>query len=389
MPVVQLQDDTGSNIGSALGAVAGYFATQKQRKADKATAVADKQHTTAREDAAAADTHADIQSKIKQRDTQDTALTANSQAAQNALGAYNTYFPMLSNPPTKPGDPPLHGPALAKALQNVRIEAMNKGAFSDEKTAQQRQTDFNTEIARILQEDKAASTQSFLGKEAKTAIPGDPQQMLNFLLKHRLPAERAAGIDTKDTMAMITDAQRQVNEANLEKQRQVNEANLEKQRGVQNQNAGQRIQISLDRANNAGTRASSAAGDPQSLKDVGGRLAKAKTRDEAQAILDSPEGSLLSDRQYTRLQKQVDETFGTHVQADPHKKTGVSQGDTDWKTISGSDPVKKLDPEVRAALQQGVSAYGLQGVITHLRGGAIPPGLNQTQAQKMLKAVGG
>jgi hypothetical protein len=236
MPVVQLQNDTGANLGSALGAAAGYFATQKQRKADKATAVADKQHTTDREDAAAADTHADIQSKIKQRDTQDTALTNNTQNAQNALGAYNTYFPMLSTGTTGPDGKKLTGPALGKALQNIRIEAMNKGAFSDEKTAQQRQTDFNTEIARILQEDKAASTQSFLGKEAKTAIPGDPQQMLNFLLKHRLPAERAAGIDTKDTMAMITDAQRQVNEANLERQR-----------GTQNQNAAQRIQIQLDR----------------------------------------------------------------------------------------------------------------------------------------------
>ena len=245
MPVQQLE---GGGLGNALGMVGGFLAANaganKQRKdaaAKAATATADKQHTTAREDAAAADTHANIQSLIHDRDVGQQNVTANNQNAQNALGAYNTYFPMLSNPPTKPGDPPLHGPALGKALQNIRIEAMNKGAFSDEKTAQQRQTDFNTEIARILQEDKAASTQSFLGKEAKTAIPGDPQQMLNFLLKHRLPAERAAGIDTKDTMAMITDAQRQVNEANLEKQR-----------GVQNQNAGQRIQISLARGAGGG-----------------------------------------------------------------------------------------------------------------------------------------
>lgn len=88
-----------------------------------------------------------------------------------------------------------------------------------------------------------------------------------------------------------------------------------------------RINISLDRGNAATSRATAAAGDPQSLADVSGRLSHAKTRDQAQSILDSPEGSLLSDRQYARLQKQVDETYGSHAETHKPTKATATQKD--------------------------------------------------------------
>jgi len=72
-----------------------------------------------------------------------------------------------------------------------------------------------------------------------------------------------------------------------------------------------KVEIAGMPARRGSGRGGSAAGDPQTFADVTAHLRSAKTRDAAQAILDSDEGSLLSDRQYARLQKLVDETHGT------------------------------------------------------------------------------
>jgi hypothetical protein len=340
VPVVQLQDDTGSNIGSALGAAAGYFATQKQRKADKATATARQTASDQRADAAATDAHANLTSEIAARDAGAQRTDAQDKATQVSQGAYQKYFPMLSSPPTADGKP-LHGPALAKALQNIKVAAMNGGM-----TGQQNITDFNTEVARITQADQTQNAQSFAGKEM--ALPGDPKQRLGVLLK-RQQAERAVpGLDPKPTQDAIAATQKQITEAQAA--------------AYQNANLGERKHHDAIIENK-----------PQ-RPDHFGQVTPAQQHQWD-----------LENKRYDLDEKR----FNAEFPGGKKPVKTVNQGDTDWKTIGQSDPVKKLDPEVRAALQQGVSAYGLQGVITHLRGGAIPPGLNQTQAQKMLKAVGG
>jgi hypothetical protein len=150
VPVVQLQDDTGANLGTALGAAAGYFATQKQRKADKEAAAADKARTTAREDQAAADTHARIQSEIQKNNADLTDKTQQGVTAQKALGAYQANFPLLQSATVGPDGKKLTGQALANALYKLRNKALDEGAFSDPATHEKYAKDFNDEIARIV-----------------------------------------------------------------------------------------------------------------------------------------------------------------------------------------------------------------------------------------------
>jgi hypothetical protein len=150
MAVVQLQDDTGANLGSALGAAAGYFATQKQRKTDKAAATARQAATDTRVNQEAADTHANIQDLIKDRDATAQRTAANDTTTQLSTGAKQKYLPMLASPPTTDGKA-LTGPALTNALYAIRTKAINEGMTGKEDLAE-----FNTEIERLTQADKQA-----------------------------------------------------------------------------------------------------------------------------------------------------------------------------------------------------------------------------------------
>lgn len=196
---------------------------------------------------------------------------------------------------------------------------------------------------------KADAQQRFVSKEM--TLPSDPKARRSVLLK-RIGNERAAGVDTKPTQDLIAEADRQITDA--------------ENRAQQARTAGQRdqtIKISLDRAAGAGGRAAAAAGDPQSYSDVSGRIAKVKTRDQAQAILDSPEGGLLSDRQYNRLQKQVDETYGTHAQVNKPVDTGKStlqrvQGSAGYKAIPA-----QYQTVITAELKKGATVDGIRSMV--------------------------
>jgi hypothetical protein len=148
VPVVQLQNDAPENLGRAIGAVGGYLATQKQRKADKQQAQADKARTNAREDQEAADRHAETTSLIADRDAAAKRTATSDAASQLAQGAYQKYLPMLDSPPTQDGKP-LKGPALLKALYAIRDRAFKEGM-----TDSQHLADFNTEIARVMQQNE-------------------------------------------------------------------------------------------------------------------------------------------------------------------------------------------------------------------------------------------
>lgn len=159
-----------------------------------------------------------------------------------------------------------------------------------------------------------------------------PEQKIAYL-QVRLNAAQKAG-DQKT----VSNTETEINRVATEAEQARRDAALAKQRDTQNSMGQQRISISLDRLGQSSARTAAAAGDPQALADVSGRLARAKTRDQAQAVLDSPEGSLLNDRQYNRLQKQVDETYGTHEQVHKPaaKPTATQQRDELYNQASKS-----------------------------------------------------
>jgi len=203
MPVVQLQDDTGSNIGSALGAVAGYFATQKQRKADKATATArqadlDKQNTQKNQDY-----HDEVTSKIQETAGQEARTKDQDVNAQFQQAANAKAINLLSSPPA--------GQDPAQWAQSVWTKATTPPSsgglgLTDSKML----GDLYTQVQTAVQKATQAKQQKFI--QGEQVLPSDPNQALKVLGK-RQQIEGGQGIDPKRTQDAITAAEKQITEA--------------------------------------------------------------------------------------------------------------------------------------------------------------------------------
>ena len=313
MPVTQLETDpnAGSGIGKIVGMVGGYLASNPERKAQKAQQDIENKRNAQQD----ADTHSNIQSEIASRTAATKREDTTSANTQFQNGAYSKAIALLGNLP-KGTDPQ----AWANSVWQKAVAAdVSTGGFglSDPKLM----GDLYAQVQEAVGKATAAKAQRFISKE--NVLPGDPSKALPILMK-RLQIERGQpGVDTKQieqTEAMISEAQRQIGEM----QARAHQSVLEQQ-GEQRIGQGQqRLEISLARGGSGG-----GAGDPASLADVTTHLRGAKNRDQAQAILDSPEASNLSDRQYDRLQKQVDATYGTHAQAQPKAPNIPQQRATD------------------------------------------------------------
>jgi hypothetical protein len=312
VPVTQLTDQGG--LGTLVGLAGGYLLGNPERKAKKAQQDIENKRNAANDARATArdqDYHDEITANIKkgQAETQHTADTDVYNRAQN--GAYATLSAQLQNRP--------EGVTAQQWVAHVQQQTPSLGLTDPTLLGK-----LYTQAQGVLTKDQADNAASFVSHEH--ALPSDPQQRLSTLMK-RLQIERGVpGVDTKPTETMIADLQKQITEAQVAAHQAAIESERTRHDRATEGNAAQRIVISQGRG-------SAAAGDPQAFADVTGRLRKAKTRDEAQAVLDSPEGSLLGEHQYDRLQKQVDSTFGTHSQANPRapKKTSEELRDADFR----------------------------------------------------------
>jgi len=203
VPVVQLQDDTGANLGSALGAAAGYFATQKQRKADKATATArqaelDKQNTQKNQDY-----HDEVTSKIQEAAGQDARTKENDVNAQFQQAANAKALNLLGSSP--------QGQDPAQWAQSVWTKATTPPSsgglgLTDSKML----AELNTQVQAAVAKATQAKQQKFI--QGEQVLPSDPKQALGVLGK-RQQIEGGQGIDPKRTQDAITAAQKQITEA--------------------------------------------------------------------------------------------------------------------------------------------------------------------------------
>jgi hypothetical protein len=311
VPVTQLEDNSGANLGSALGAAAGYFATKKARDADKLAAT-NRQATLDKQSAdAAADTHANIMDEIKQRDAGAQRTDANDATTQLSTGAKQKYLPMLTSPPTN--GKPLTGPALANALYKIRTQAVNEGMTGKDDLAE-----FNTEIARITQADQAQNAQSFAGKEM--ALPGDPNQRLGVLLK-RQQAERAVpGLDPKPTQDAIAATQKQITEAQAAAYQNANLAERKNHDATVEGQGAQRLGIEATRANRA---PANGAQPTDAETSVYAKAVAAKTPQEAYKLIDDPRNGL-SSKQRTEMRQAVKDQTPTRVPK-PAKPTALDE----------------------------------------------------------------
>lgn len=297
MPVVQLQDDTGGNLGTALGAAAGYFATQKQRKADKQAATARQtalDSETAQRDK---DYHDEITARIGEIHANQDRTAKDDATKQFQNGAYAHALALAGSSPPQGQD-----------AQQWANAVWQKATQADPATGGLGLTDpdllgkLRAQLEASVKTATAARAQQFVHHE--NPLPTDPKQLIPFLWK-RYEIERGIpGVDIKGTQQLITDVQK-----NQGKQLTPEQQYFQKY-GMSPPTWGD---INLPHGPQA--RGGRSPDDAQAGSDVGARLGGAKTRQAAQAILDGPEGQLLSDHQYTRFQAEIDHTFGTHQEA--------------------------------------------------------------------------
>jgi hypothetical protein len=316
MPVTQLTDQDGP--AALIGMVGGYLAGNAGRKARKAQQDIENKRNAANDAQTARrdqDYHDEVQANI-QKGQAETQHTADADAYKNSQnGLYSSILAQLPNRPQNTTAP--------QWIAHLQQQAQQQGL-----TDHDLQNDLYTKAQEYLAKDQVQQNADFARGEMP--VPSDPNKALSIYQK-RLQVEKGRpGFDLKPTEDAITAAQKQIAAAHASAYQAATQKERERHDEAMESNAANRIQISLDRG--ASGRAS-AAGDATALADVSSHLRTAKTRDQAQTILDSSEGSLLSDRQYTRLQKQVDSTFGTHSQADPRapKKTEAELRDADFR----------------------------------------------------------
>jgi hypothetical protein len=234
MGVVQLQDDTGENLGRALGTAAGYFATRKARQAER-----DYQHqrdTTADESARAAGVRADTASKLYAENITSEIATRNATTARNETDDANTklqnglfakYAPMLESPPK--------GADIKAWVQSVKQKAFADGLTDSTLLAR-----LNTQAQEAITSSEGSRLQAF--QQGLHYPPNwnkmQPQQQVAYLQQRLNSAERAGA---KDVVSATNAEIGRIQGA-------INAANLAHHRGVTEQQGAQRINISIDRA---------------------------------------------------------------------------------------------------------------------------------------------
>lgn len=198
MPVTQLEDNSGANLGSALGAVGGYLATKKTRDADKLQKQIDAKAKSARDDQQAQDYHQNIQSEIATRAAtgkRDDERNANTQF-QN--GAYGTLSAMLRSKP--------QGVTAQQWVAHVQSQVPEL-KLTDPKLL----GTLYGEAQDVLSKDQAETAAKFVKNEQ--VLPSDPHQALG-VLRHRQQAEGGVpGVDPKRTQDAITAMEKQITEA--------------------------------------------------------------------------------------------------------------------------------------------------------------------------------
>ena len=114
MPVVQLQDDTGANLGAALGAVGGYFATKKARGEEQA-------RQRSQEDAASQRAAQDMAIRAQEATIQKTTFDNTQDRLNREKTAEATMDQMLGKAPEL--DPSNPAPYITYATKAARYFA--------------------------------------------------------------------------------------------------------------------------------------------------------------------------------------------------------------------------------------------------------------------------
>lgn len=328
MPVTELgqQGGIGAGLGALIGAAGGYFAGRAAAKDKKY----EREHQAAQDALYAQNIQSEIQARgaASQRAATDDANTK----YQN--GAYQNMLAQLNNPPK--------GTDIRTWVTHLQKDVLPQSGLTDPKLLGDLMAAAHTAIADAHTQDIEQFQHNLKDDpNAKT-----PAQKIAYLQKRILAANQHGDTQT------AKDANDEIGRI----QQGLNQANLERHRGVMEGQGQQHISIDFGRLGQAGVRQAAAAGDPQAFSDVTTRLRKAKTRDQAQAILDSPEGSLLSDRQYTRLQKQVDDTFGSFSKANPKDDTQTRR-EADFQHATDAIAAAKKTPNYKQAREQIIRAY--------------------------------
>jgi hypothetical protein len=236
MPIVQLDDNTGENIGKALGAVGGYFATQKQRKADKAAA-------TTRQANIDAQNAEELKARIAGQKAQAKHLTdSDAYAGLQRTALTNALAKVSKGPP-----PGATGPALAAWAAKIKTDAMNV----DHLTAGPEQATLEKALTDAVQQQHDSAIEQ---QDANLKLPPNfskmtPQQKVDYLR-----VRQAAGQKTRndklftDTETQIKDVQNPAEQqAKLAQQKQEFEQRLEQARAMHDQSLAQALTLALTR----------------------------------------------------------------------------------------------------------------------------------------------
>jgi hypothetical protein len=320
MPVVQLQDDTGENLGRALGTAAGFFATRKTRAADKA-----------QRDREAEDTHANIQSEIAARTADTARADAESTNTVFQRGAYSKAVSLLASPP-KGTDPQ----AWANSVwQKATTADPSNGGLG--LTDPELQGKLYAMLQDTVGKAQAAKQQQFAAglKYPPNWNTMKPQEQLAYLQQRLNAAER---VQNKDVVNATNQEMGRIQNA-------INQANLNQHRGVTERQADQRISINLGGLNLR--RAGGAGGADLSDRAVAvvNTALGAPNQKAALKILDQAN---LPRRDYTQARQELMDQFREPAS---HDTSGLSAAGTlqynkdvrDWMT-GGQDPSSEPDP---------------------------------------------
>lgn len=359
MPVVQLQNDTGENLGKALGAVGGYLASGQERKAKKAQADA----LTARETQAAQDTHDNITNEIATRNASAANTTADRTNTEFQQGAYAKLSGMLKTPPPK-------GTTAQQWVAYVQSQVPTIKLTDPPLLGK-----LYAEAQGVLADDQTKQNTSFAGGEMQ--LPSDPKQKLSVLMK-RLQVEKGKpGFDLKPTETAISDTQKQITEAQAAAYQTETQAERTRHDKAMEGLGGQRIQVSLARGAGGGGYNSDLQPRAQAIEQ---QAMGAKDIKSALKIL---EGANLPRRDRAEVRQDVMDQFKAPPMS--HDTSGLSNAGKEmfnhdmaaWSTAGGLDPATQPDPsdpkyQKRAAVTGGGGGASGGGKLTPIPAGTHP-----------------
>lgn len=178
--------------------------------------------------------------------------------------------------------------------------------------------------------------------KGENPLPSDPKARLAVLLK-RMQIERGVpGVDTKATQDMITEAQRQITDAENRAHQAKTDAN-----------ASTRLQISIDRGNRPGKEDGS--GDNPKVDALYDRAVNAKTPQEALRIVDDPHNGLT----YTqRRQMREDIKDAGPQKVKPKTTLQTVQESAGYRAIPA-----QYQTVITAELKKGATVDGIRSMV--------------------------